>query len=141
MVKFRASGLLVSPLESNFIPSHASQIVNLHRERNMQKILNSIENLFAKSLWAFALVSLILTASLAMPQPSDAATPVNQAAPDVIQPFELTNPAATRSEAYDEIAKLNNDPKALIAAENKEEQAEEKVYEAEQKAAKSGSSK
>ena len=25
----------------------------------------------------------------------------------VIQPFELTNPAATRSEAYDDIAKLN----------------------------------
>ncbi len=107
----------------------------------MPKILNAIENLFAKSFWAFALASLIFTASLAMPQPSSADTPVKQAAPDVIQPFELTNPAATRSEAYDEIAKLNSDPKALIAAENKEEQAEEKVYKAEQKAAKSGSSK
>jgi hypothetical protein len=107
----------------------------------MHKILNSIENLFAKSFWSFALVSLILTASLAMPQPSDAATPVAQAAPNVIQPFELTNPAATRSEAYDEIAKLNSDPKALIAAENKEEQAEEKVYKAEQKAAKNVSRK
>ena len=141
MVKFRAIGLLVSPLESNFIQSHASHIVNIHREGNMQKILNSIENLLAKSFWAFAIVSLILTASLAMPQPSDAATPVVRAAPDVIQPFELTNPAATRSEAYDEIAKLHNDPKALIAAENKEEQAEEKVYEAEQKAANNVSSK
>ncbi len=101
----------------------------------MQKIFNSIENLLTKSLWAFGLASLIFAASLVIPQPSDAATPVKQAAPDVIQPFERTNPAATRSEAYEDIAKLNKDPKALIAAENKEEQAEEKVYEAEQKAA------
>jgi hypothetical protein len=99
----------------------------------MQKILNSIENLFIKSFWAFGLASLIFAATLAFPQSSYAATPVKQAALDVIQPFESTNPAATRSEAYDDIAKLNNDPKALIAAENKEEQAEEKVYEAEQK--------
>jgi hypothetical protein len=103
----------------------------------MQKILNSIENLLVKSLWAFGLASLIFAVSLVLPQPSYAASPVKQIASDVIQPFELTNPAATRSEAYDDIAKLNNDPKALIAAENKEEQAEEKVYEAEQKAAKS----
>jgi hypothetical protein len=103
----------------------------------MQKILNSIENLFIKSFWAFGLASLIFAAGLVCPQSSYAATPAKQAAPDVIQPFELTNPAATRSEAYDDIAKLNNDPKALIAAENKEEQAEEKVYQAEQKAAKS----
>jgi hypothetical protein len=133
--------LLVSPLAFNFIQLHANHIINIHRERNMHKILNSIENLLAKSFWAFALVSLILTASLAMPQPSDAATPVVRTAPDVIQPFELTNPAATRSEAYDEIAKLNSDPKALIAAENKEEQAEEKAYAAEQEAAKNVSSK
>jgi hypothetical protein len=101
----------------------------------MQKIFNSIENLLAKSRWAFALISLIFAVSLVIPQSSYAATPVKQAAPDVIQPFERTNPATTRSEAYDDIAKLNNDPKALIAAENKEEQAEEKAYEVEQKAA------
>ncbi len=103
----------------------------------MQKIFNSIENLFTKNFWAFGLASLIFATVLSLPQSSYAATPVKQAAADVIQPFELTNPAATRSEAYDDIAKLNNDPKALIAAENKEEQAEEKVYEAKQKAAKS----
>ncbi len=107
----------------------------------MQKILNSIKNLFVKSFWALGLASLVFTTSLVLTQPSYAATPVKQAAPDVIQPFELTNPATTRSEAYDEIAKLNSDPKALIAAENKEEKAEEKAYKAEQKAAKSGSSK
>lgn len=103
----------------------------------MQKTFNSIENLLTKSFWAFGLASLILAVSLIFLQPSYAATPVKQADPDVIQPFELTNPAATRSEAYDEIAKLNSDPKALIAAENKEEQAEEKAYKAEQKAANS----
>jgi hypothetical protein len=100
----------------------------------MKKILNSIEHLLVKSLWAFGLASLILVTNFILPQPGYAATPVKQVAPDVIQPFELTNPAASRSEAYDEIAKLNKDPKALIAAENKEEQAEEKAYEQEQKA-------
>ncbi|WP_373541947.1 hypothetical protein [Chamaesiphon sp.] len=100
----------------------------------MNKILHSIEQLFIKSLWTFGLASVIFAASSILPQSSYAATPVKQVAPDVIQPFELTNPAATRSEAYDEIARLNKDPKALIAAENKEEQAEEKAYEQEQKA-------
>ncbi|MCY7335325.1 MAG: hypothetical protein LH613_03775 [Chamaesiphon sp.] len=100
----------------------------------MKKILNSIEHLFIKSLWAVGLASVIFATSFILTPSSYAATPVKQAAPDVIQPFELTNPAATRSEAYDEIAKLNKDPKALIAAEAKEEQAEEKAYEQEQKA-------
>ncbi|WP_373546719.1 hypothetical protein [Chamaesiphon sp.] len=99
----------------------------------MKKILNSIEHLFIKSLWAFGLATVIFAASFILPQFSYAATPAKQVAEKVIQPFELTNPAATRSEAYDEIAKLNKDPKALIAAENKEEQAEEKAYEQEQK--------
>jgi hypothetical protein len=97
----------------------------------MKKILNSLENLFVKSLWAFGLASLIFTASLNISPSSYAAT----SAKETIQPFGLTNPAATRSEAYDDIAKLSKDPKALIAAENKEEQAEEKAYKAEQKAA------
>jgi hypothetical protein len=98
----------------------------------MKEILNSLEDLFLKSLWAVGLASLIFTASLNFSPSSYAATP----AKEVIQPFELTKPAATRSEAYDDIAKLNSNPKALIAAENKEEQAEEKAYKAEQKAAK-----
>lgn len=103
----------------------------------MKEILNSLENLFVKSLWALGLASLIFAASLNFAPSSYAATP----APDVIQPFELTKPAATRSEAYDDIAKLNKDPKALIAAENKEEQAEEKAYKAEQKAVESAENK
>ncbi len=100
----------------------------------MKKILNSIENLVLKSLVVFGLASLIFATNIILPQSSYAATPVKQSTEEVIQPFELTNPAATRSEAYDDIAKLNKDPKALIAAENKEERAEEKAYEQEQKA-------
>jgi hypothetical protein len=98
----------------------------------MKKILNSIEHIFLKSLWAIGLASLIF--ATALPPFSYAATSVDRGNEKVIQPFELTNPAATRSEAYDEIAKLNKDPKALIEAENKEEQAEEKVYKQAQKA-------
>ncbi len=103
----------------------------------MKKVLNSIGKSFLNSFWALGLASLIFATSFSFTQSSYAAAPLKQAAKDVIQPFELTNPAATRSEAYDDIAKLNNDPKALIAAENKEEQAEEKAYKAEQKAANS----
>ena len=103
----------------------------------MRKILNSIETLFVKSLWTIGLVSLILV-TMALPQAASAAMPGNRS-DQVIQPFEMTNPAATRSEAYDDIAKLNKDPKALIKAEMKEEQAEEKAYKQEQKAIDSGS--
>jgi hypothetical protein len=99
--------------------------------------LNSIGRIFIKSFLAIGLTTLIFASSWIFPQSSYAATPVDRGAKEVIQPFELTNPAASRSEAYDDIAKLNNDPKALIAAENKEEQAQEKAYAAAQKAAKS----
>ena len=99
----------------------------------MREVLNSLKTLFTKSLWAFGLASLIFAAGLNFAPSSYAATSEQ----GVIQPFELTKPAATRTEAYDDIAKLNKDPKALIAAENKEEQAEEKAYKAEQKAAES----
>jgi hypothetical protein len=107
----------------------------------MYQILNSLKNLLFRSSWAFGLASLIFATSLIFPQSSNAAAPVKQLAKEVIQPFELTNPAATRSEAYDDVAKLNKNPKELVAAENKEEQAEEKVYKAEQKAAKSAENK
>jgi hypothetical protein len=97
--------------------------------------IQGIKELFIKSLLAFGLASLILAANLISAPFSYAAPSVKQVAKEVIQPFELTDPAMTRSEAYDEVAKLNKDPKALIAAENKEEQAEERAYQAEQKAA------
>jgi hypothetical protein len=106
----------------------------------MQKILNSIEKLFLKSFWTLGLASLIFAISFVSSH-SSYATPLKQGDKDVIQPFELTNPAATRSEAYDDIAKLNKNPKELIAAENKEEQAEEQAYKVKQKAAKSTQNK
>ena len=71
--------------------------------------------------------------TLFVPQQVYAADRIDRGAEEVIQPFELTKPAATRTEAYDDVAKLNKNPKELIAAENKEEQAEEKAYQAEQK--------
>jgi hypothetical protein len=107
----------------------------------MKIVLNSIEKIFVKSFWTIGLSVLIFASSFSFLQSSYAAAPADRGAKDVIQPFELTNPAATRSEAYDDIAKLNNDPKALIAAENKEEQAQEKSYAAAQKAAKSAENK
>ena len=105
----------------------------------MKKILNSIENLFIKSLWAIGLASLIFATNLILLPSSYAAPPIARGNEKVIQPFELTNPAATRSEAYDDIAKLNKDPKALIEAEMKEERAEEKAFEQEQKEIESAS--
>lgn len=102
----------------------------------MQKILKSIANSLVKSCWAIGLAGLIFATNLLLPQAGYAATAAKSAESDVIQPFELTEPAATREDAYDEIAKLNKNPKELIAAENKEERAEEKAYEAEVKAAK-----
>jgi hypothetical protein len=103
----------------------------------MQKLVNLIENLFVKSFWAFGLALLIFATNLSLPSSSYASTPAKGGAKDVIQPFELTNPAATRSEAYDDVAKLNKNPKELIAAEAKEQKAEEKVYKEKEKAAKS----
>ena len=103
----------------------------------MSKILKSIQRLSIVNFWAICLTSLMLMTTLFVPQQVYAASQPDRDTKEVIQPFELTNPAATRTEAYDDIAKLNKDPKALIAAENKEEQAEEKAYQAEQKAAKS----
>jgi hypothetical protein len=103
----------------------------------MTKLFKSIDKLVVKSLCVIGIAISIFAINLFIPQSGYAATETKQAAPDVIQPFELTKPAASRTEAYDDIAKLNKDPKALIAAENKEERAEEKVYEAEQKAANS----
>ncbi|WP_310485449.1 hypothetical protein [Chamaesiphon sp. VAR_48_metabat_403] len=107
----------------------------------MQKILEAIANLAVKSCLVLGLASLISLTNLILPQPGYAAPPVTQGSSEVIQLFEKTNPAATRAEVYDEVAKLNKNPKELIAAENKEEQAEEKAYAQELKAAKSAADK
>ena len=103
----------------------------------MAKVLKSIQRLSIASFWAICLTSLMLMTTLFVPPNVYAASQPDRGTEEVIQPFELTKPAATREEAYDDIANLNKNPKELIAAENKEEQAEEKAYQAAQKAARS----
>ncbi|WP_404787804.1 hypothetical protein [Altericista sp. CCNU0014] len=46
---------------------------------------------------------------------------------EVVQPFELTKPAETREEAYEQAAELVEHPKELIKAQNEEEKAQEQV--------------
>ena len=103
----------------------------------MKKTLRFVASLFVKSLWISGLASLILTANSFWLQPVHASTPVQQSTKDVIQPFELTKPAATREDAYDSVTELIKNPKKLVAAEEKEVKAEVKVFEAEEKAAQS----
>jgi hypothetical protein len=98
-----------------------------------KKISNAIEYLSIGSLKVILLAAFILVVNLFVPQYGYAAAPSVKGAEDVIQPFELTNPAATREQAYDEVAELNKDPKALIKAENKEEQAQEDLLKQEAK--------
>ena len=77
--------------------------------------MKSIETLFVKSLCVLGIASIIFATNSILPPSSYAAPPlaqppgtgIAQGNDKVIQPFELTNPAATRSEAYDDIAKLN----------------------------------
>lgn len=96
-------------------------------------ISNAIEYVSIGSLKVIFITAFILVLNLFVPQYGYAASPIVKGAAEVIQPFELTNPAATREQAYDEIAELNKDPKALIKAENKEEQAQEDLLKQEAK--------
>lgn len=110
----------------------------------MRKLFSAIHNLAIQSFLAIGLASLILTINLFVPQPGYAAARIvgvaspleNQGSKEVIQPFELTRPAETREEAYEETAKLTKNPKELIKAENKEEKAQEELLKAEEQAAK-----
>jgi hypothetical protein len=133
---FLMLGLTSLIFAASFIFSQSSHVA-VPVNQGARKVLKLIEELLIKSFLVLGLTSLIFAVNFIFLQSSYAAVPVDRGAKEVIQPFELTNPAASRSEAYDDIAKLNNDPKALIAAENKEEQAEEKAYAAAQKAANS----
>ncbi len=99
----------------------------------MGKIFGAIKGLAIGSLWAMSLAALTLVINLGIPQYAIAAPALDRSGEEVIQPFELTNPAASREEAYDEVAELNKDPKALIKAENKEEKAQEELLKEEAK--------
>jgi hypothetical protein len=99
----------------------------------MAKMLKAIQRLSIASSLAICLTTLMLMTTLFIPQQVYAADRIDRGAEKVIQPFELTKPAATRGEAYDDVAKLNKNPKELIAAENKEEKAQEDLVKKEQK--------
>lgn len=92
----------------------------------MKRILRSITNLFVKSFWILSLASLMFAASVLTPQYGYAEPEVNRDPEEIVQPFELTRPAETREEAYEEAANLTENPKELIKAQNKEEKAQEK---------------
>jgi hypothetical protein len=98
-----------------------------------RKILNALEYVSIGGLKVILIAAFLLVVNLFVPQYGYAASPIAKGAEKVIQPFELTNPAATREQAYDEIAELNKNPKALIEAENKEERAEEELFKKEAK--------
>jgi hypothetical protein len=55
--------------------------------------------------------------------------PSEKSAEEIIQPFELTRPEGTREDAYEAAAKLVEEPKELIKAQNQEEKAQEKKIE------------
>ncbi len=103
----------------------------------MGKIFSALKYLSIGSLLAIGLAIAISLTGMWASDYGYAAPALERGAEGVIQPFELTNPAATREEAYDEIAELNKDPKALIKAENKEEQAQEELLKEESKIIKS----
>jgi hypothetical protein len=106
--------------------------INIHLRLIMHKIFETIRNIWIKSCLVVSITALMFATNLVVAPPSYAASkPI--AEPEVIQPFELTRPGATREEAYDEAAELNKDPKALIRAQNKEEKAQEKLVELEEK--------
>jgi hypothetical protein len=107
--------------------------INIHLRSIVQKVFESIRNVWIKSCVVVSIAALMFAMNLLIAPPSDAAVkPI--AEPEVIQPFELTRPGATREEAYDEAAELNKDPKALVRAQNKEEKAQEQLVELEEKA-------
>lgn len=92
----------------------------------MKKIFRALTNLCIRSFWILSLTSLIFTAVLLTPQYGYAESTTTNSE-EIIQPLELTKPAETREEAYEEVAKLTENPKELVKAQNKEEKAQEKV--------------
>jgi hypothetical protein len=69
----------------------------------------------------------MLAINLLVPQYGYAQPEKNNGSEEIVQPFELTRPAETREEAYEQAAKLTENPKQLIKAQNKEEKAQENL--------------
>lgn len=98
----------------------------------MSKVLAAYKRIYSKFFLFLSLVSVLLLSSLFSPQSSYAVT-LDQLHEDekeeIVQPFELTRPAGSREGAYEEAAKLVEDPKALVKAQNQEEKAQEQTVE------------
>jgi hypothetical protein len=100
----------------------------------MIKFLESFQSLCFKSIVFLSVVCLIMLSNLFTPQYSYAASGIQQSKTEepqeeIVQPFELTKPAESREGAYEEAAKLVENPKELVKAQNKEEKAQEKKVE------------
>ncbi len=100
----------------------------------MIKSLMSIKTLCFRSIVLLSILGLMLLSNLFVPQYSYAASGAQQSKAEnsqeeIVQPFELTKPADSREGAYEEAAKLVENPKELIKAQNEEEKAQEKKVE------------
>jgi hypothetical protein len=91
------------------------------------KIISFLKNIAIKGAAILSIVSLISSINMVVPSYGFAESSVNKESEEIIQPFELTKPAQSREEAYEEVAELTEHPKELIKAQNKEEKAEEKA--------------
>jgi hypothetical protein len=100
----------------------------------MIKFLGSLKTLCFKSIMLLSIIGLMLLSNLFVPQSSYAASKTQQSKveksqEEIVQPFELTKPADSREGAYEEAAKLVENPKELVKAQNQEEKAQEKKVE------------
>ncbi len=94
----------------------------------MNTLLIGLKQLISRRLWVLGFLSLLVLINVMLVKPSYAAPA--QAEEQVIQPFELTQPAANREEAYEKVAKAVQDPEKLVKAEKKEVKAEINAYKA-----------
>jgi hypothetical protein len=98
----------------------------------MSKVLVAFKSVYSKFFLFVSLIGMLLLLNLYSSQPSyaaPAASKVEGLSEEVVQPLELTHPAESREEAYEEVAKLAEKPKELIKAQNEEEKAQEKAVE------------
>jgi hypothetical protein len=100
----------------------------------MIKFLVSFKALCFNFIMVLSVAGLMLLSNLFVPQYSYAASGTQQSQAEksqeeIVQPFELTKPADSREGAYEEAAKLVENPKALVKAQNEEEKAQEKRVE------------
>jgi hypothetical protein len=88
----------------------------------------NVRQRFFQSIFALGLISL-LTLTLGLMAPlANAAMGLSKPEEQTIQPFELTRPADSREEAYEQAAKIAKHPQELEKAENQEAKAAVKTY-------------